>query len=76
MAREPHAGATGALLIAAVVCSSCGGGGGAVTDDPDPSFTPDEMSALAGLRYDDGPPPADPSNRVADPAKTKRGKPG
>jgi cytochrome c peroxidase len=66
VAPEPNAGATGALLIAALVCSSCGGGGGAATDDPDPSFTPDEMSALAGLRYDDGPPPADPSNRVAD----------
>jgi len=60
-------GATGALLIAALVCGcGGGGGGGAATDDPDPSFTPDEMSALAGLRYDDGPPPADPSNRVAD----------
>jgi cytochrome c peroxidase len=69
VAREPHAGATGAtgaavaLLIAAL---GCGGGGGAATGDPDPSFTADEMSALAGLRYDDGPPPADPSNRVAD----------
>ena len=70
MAREPSAGATGAtgaLLIAALVCvGGCGGGGGAATDDPDPSFTADETSALAGLRYDDGPPPADPSNRVAD----------
>jgi cytochrome c peroxidase len=52
-----------ALLIAA---AGCGGGGAARSDDPDPSFTPEEMTALGALRYDDGPPPADPSNRVAD----------
>jgi len=44
-----------------------GGGGGAASDgDPDPTITPEARAALAGLRYDDGPPPADPSNRVAD----------
>jgi len=53
-----------AILIAALGCG--GGGGGMAVDDPDPSFTPEEMSALAGLRYDDGAPPADPSNRFAD----------
>ena len=36
------------------------------TDDPDPSFTPAQRAALTALRYDDGAPPADPSNRVAD----------
>lgn len=36
------------------------------TDDPDPVFTPDQRVALKALRYDDGAPPADPSNRVAD----------
>jgi len=35
-------------------------------DDPEPRFTPAERAALAGLRYDPSPPPADPSNRVAD----------
>jgi len=44
-----------------------GGGGGAASDgDPDPTITPEARATLAGLRYDDGPPPADPSNRVAD----------
>lgn len=36
------------------------------SDDPDPVFTPQARAALAALRYDDGPPPVDPSNRVAD----------
>jgi cytochrome c peroxidase len=40
--------------------------GGAGADDPDPTFTAAERAALMTLRYDDGPPPADPSNRVAD----------
>jgi cytochrome c peroxidase len=31
-----------------------------------PDFSDAELAALAALRYDDGPPPADPSNRVAD----------
>jgi cytochrome c peroxidase len=67
--RERAVGAaTAALLIAAVGCGGGSGAGGAVIDDPDPTFTPDEMSALGALHYDDGPPPADPSNRVADDA--------
>lgn len=48
------------------VTGSGGGGGGAPVDDPDPVFTAAQQAALATLRYDDGPPPADPSNRVAD----------
>jgi cytochrome c peroxidase len=35
-------------------------------DDPDPVITSDARAALAKLRYDSGPPPADPSNSVAD----------
>jgi len=49
--------------------TGAGGAGGAQTgasDDPDPVFTAADQAALAALRYDDGPPPADPSNRVAD----------
>jgi cytochrome c peroxidase len=65
--RERATDAAAALLIAAFGSVGCGGGGAKTpADDPDPVFTPDEMSALAALRYDDGPPPADPSNRVAD----------
>jgi len=65
-----------ALSLVALV-AGCGGGGAAVpdaggvagsggADDPDPTFTADERAALAKLRYDDGAPPADPSNHVAD----------
>jgi cytochrome c peroxidase len=43
-----------------------GGGGAGGADDPDPTFTATERAALMTLRYDDGAPPADPSNRVAD----------
>ena len=43
-----------------------GGAGAPTGDDPDPVITADARAALAALRYDDGPPPADPSNRVAD----------
>ena len=42
------------------------GGAGGGADDPDPVFTAEAQAALAALHYDDGPPPADPSNRVAD----------
>lgn len=45
-------------------------GGGEVVDaapaDPDPVFTSDERALLGTMRYDEGPPPPDPSNRVAD----------
>lgn len=43
-----------------------GGAGDATFDDPDPVITDAERALLDGLRYDDGPPPADPSNRFAD----------
>ena len=42
-----------------------GSGGATPTDDPEPAFTPAERAALQELRYDDGAPPADPSNRSA-----------
>jgi cytochrome c peroxidase len=38
----------------------------AIPDDPDPVITPEARTALEGLRYLGGAPPADPSNRVAD----------
>ncbi|MDB4979421.1 MAG: uncharacterized protein JWM82_173 [Myxococcales bacterium] len=37
-----------------------------VLDDPAPTFTTAERATLKALRYDDGAPPADPSNHVAD----------
>ena len=46
--------------------AAAGGAGGASADDPDPVLTDGARVMLAGLRYDDGPAPADPSNRVAD----------
>jgi len=42
------------------------GAAGSAAGDPDPELTAEARAALAALRYDDGPPPADPSNRVAD----------
>ncbi|HVY38235.1 MAG TPA: cytochrome c peroxidase [Polyangia bacterium] len=48
-----------------------GGSGGAADDDPAPAFTAEARAALAALRYDDGPAPADPSNRVADDAAAR-----
>jgi cytochrome c peroxidase len=53
-------------LCAAAITVAGGCGGGAPADDPDPAFTADEGAALMALRYDDRPPPADPSNQVAD----------
>jgi cytochrome c peroxidase len=41
-------------------------------DDAAPSFSDKELAALRKLHYDDGPPPADPSNRVADGAAARR----
>jgi cytochrome c peroxidase len=50
------------------------GGSGAETgalDDPDPVITDEARKALEALRYDSGPPPRDPSNRVADDAAAR-----
>ena len=57
------------LVLSVAGCSdasSAAGGPAGSTDDPDPAFTVDARAALAALHYDDGPPPADPSNQVAD----------
>jgi cytochrome c peroxidase len=68
--------ARAALLLAVGLLGACGGGGATtsqdgaagetVVDDPAPTFTAAERAALKALRYDDGAPPADPSNHVAD----------
>ena len=54
-----------ASLLALGLLGACGGG--EAHDDAVPSIvTAEERALLLTLRYDDGPPPADPSNRVAD----------
>jgi cytochrome c peroxidase len=53
------------LALFALACGSGGASPGARPDSA-PTLSPDERSALALLHYDDGPPPADASNRVAD----------
>jgi len=58
-------------LAAGVACVACSDGApnpgaGAVIDDPDPLITSGTRAALDELRYDSQPPPADPSNRLAD----------
>ncbi|HVZ73374.1 MAG TPA: cytochrome c peroxidase [Polyangia bacterium] len=71
--------ARSALAVVALVAllAGCSGGSAAVpdggaggtggnSDDPEPTFTAGERAALMTLRYDDGAPPADPSNHVAD----------
>jgi len=66
------AGPDRVLLCAAVAALACacgsGGGGASTSGDDRPVLSDDERAALAALHYDDGPPPADPSNRVADDA--------
>ena len=57
---DAGAGAGGAPAQAAP------GGAGGDPNDPEPAITAETRSALSALRADDGPPPADPSNRVAD----------
>jgi cytochrome c peroxidase len=63
-------GAILAIACSAVACDTASVPFDADVDaqqlDPDPVFTAEERAALATLRYDDGPPPTDPSNRVAD----------
>ena len=62
------AGPERAALALALLLTGCGGSGEAAEDGGSaPSgFSGDEWRALSSLKYDDGPPPADPSNRVAD----------
>ncbi|HET6282583.1 MAG TPA: cytochrome c peroxidase [Polyangia bacterium] len=60
-----------ALTLALAWVAGCGGVPAATgplgsLDDPDPALTVEARAALAALHYDDGPPPADPSNHVAD----------
>ncbi len=69
-------GALALVTCGAVGCQGAGAsapadGGMSVTDDPAPVFTAETRAALAALHYDDGPPPADPSNRVADDAAAR-----
>lgn len=53
------------LVLAFAFSLSCCGGGGTPEDDGS-TLGSSEREALASLRYDAGPPPEDPSNRVAD----------
>jgi cytochrome c peroxidase len=50
-------------VVLGVALAACGGSNSETSDAP--SLTSEERSALQALRYDDGEPPADPSNRVA-----------
>jgi cytochrome c peroxidase len=52
-----------ALLLSAAACGGSDDAAGAPGGD---GVTAEERALLETLRYDDGPPPADPSNRVAD----------
>jgi cytochrome c peroxidase len=67
----PRSSRAGAVLLA-VAATACGAG----NDDPsgtpaDQGVTAEERALLEALRYDDGPPPSDPSNRVADDADAR-----
>jgi hypothetical protein len=44
----------------------------AAASDEAPSFSANQLAMLRKLHYDDGPPPADPSNRVADAAAARK----
>lgn len=67
------AGRSASVCAVCVLLAGCGGASG-----PDhgaaeaPRLTEDERAALAMLRYDDAPPPDDPSNRVADTPEAQR----
>ena len=64
-------GAGGSAAGAAGSAGAPGGAGGGPADDPDPVISVEARAALAALRYDEGAPPADPSNRVADDAAAR-----
>src|SRR6187455_1284213 len=54
---------------------ACGSDASAPADSVDAAVGDEpavELAALRALRYDDGPPPADPSNRVADDPAARR----
>ncbi|HTQ02458.1 MAG TPA: cytochrome c peroxidase [Polyangiaceae bacterium] len=57
-----------ALVLFAALAGACGGSGvgSPAAGDGRPVLSDDERAALASLHYDAGPPPADPSDRVAD----------
>ncbi len=57
-----------ALLAALLVACGASGSEGASAA---PSFSAQERAALSALHYDSAPPPADPSNRVADDAAAR-----
>jgi cytochrome c peroxidase len=54
-----------------VSVTACGGGDGVPGVSGSNGVTAEERALLESLRYDDGPPPADPSNRVADDADAR-----
>lgn len=61
------AGPERGTLALALLLSCCGGGGaGPEGEAPRSGLSADEREALLSLRYDDGHPPEDPSNSVAD----------
>jgi len=66
MAAAERVGITLAVAVAVVGCGSSGEKDGGPPGQASPTVTAEERAALALLRYDDAPPPADPSNRVAD----------
>jgi cytochrome c peroxidase len=54
------------IVALALNAAACGGGEDAPGTPHGDGMTAEERALLRTLRYDDGPPPADPSNRVAD----------
>lgn len=58
------------VLVSAAVLAGCGESSGESPSPPEPEDA--AFAALAALRYDDAPPPADPSNRVADDVAARR----
>lgn len=60
----PRSSVIGAALLA-LASAACGAGSDAPGVASGDGVTAEERALLATLRYDDGPPPEDPSNRVA-----------